>query len=238
MRGALTFLPLLATTILLSAVPASRVDAAGEVSVSMNNGHVTISAREATLRDILSAWARAGQTMITNLDQITVDAPVTLELRDVREEDALAVLLRPLSGYLTTRRTAPITNVSRYDRIVLLPTSVSNHDSAVINTPAPPPFTPPAPPQQPQRTVMINGVARLIGPNGALVEDDQVDAPPANAPRGFSRGDAPAVAPSVPGRPPAAPSATPSPVVVGSPTPGMVVNPPQSARPAPTPAQR
>jgi hypothetical protein len=152
----------------------------------------------------------------------------------VKEEEALAVLLRPLSGYTMVRRATPAPQLSQYDRIVLLPRSESTRDTA-LSTPTAPTFNPPPPPQQ---TVMINGVARLIGPNGALVEDDQVDAPPPQNPaRGFTRGDAPAVPPQV--VPPAQPGQPSTPTVVGSPTPGMVVNPPSpGAAPPQAPVQR
>ena len=48
----------------------------------------------------------------------------------------------------------------------------------------------------------MNGVSRIVGPNGAVVDDDQIDAPPARAPQGFNRGDAPPP-PAAQARPPA-----------------------------------
>ena len=226
----LTFLLLTISVLVLTA----PVALAGDVRVTMNNGRVSVSAHDATLKEILDAWGREGQTAFVNADRIPTTAPITIEISDSTEEDALAVLLRPLSGYLAMRRaSAPAAHASAFARVVLLPTSVANRDSAVIANNTPPPvFAPPAPP--PTQTVMINGVARLIGPNGALIEDDQQDAPPPNNPRGFTRGDAPPPAPPAP--PVRLPQPSVAPGVVGSPTPGVVIAPPPPVPVAP--AQR
>jgi hypothetical protein len=202
--------------------------ASGEVHVTMHDGRVSLSAKDATLREILDAWAVAGQTAIVNADGITSTAPLTLELVDMKEDDALAVLLRSLTGYLTILRPARSANVSSFERIVLLPTSVVEHDSTVTNTPAPAENTPPARPR-PQQTVMINGVARLIGPNGTLVEDDQQDAPP------------PARMTVPPPPPVHAQPASPAPtaaVPIGSATPGAPVPAPPARNNTPAPTQR
>lgn len=195
--------------------------AAGDVRVTMHDGFVSISAHGATLGEILSAWAQAGRTQIVNVDQIPTAPPLTLELTNAREEEALAILLRSMSGYLTIARTNAAPELSRFDRIVLAPSSVANHDSSVSNAAASPMPSPQAPPQR-QQSVIINGIARLIGPGGVLVEDDQQDAPPA-PPRGVNRGDAP----PTPVQPP-----TPVPVV-GSSTPGLIPPQPPGAPGAP-----
>jgi hypothetical protein len=199
----------------------ARLHAAGVVRVTMHDGLVSVSAKGATLSEILDAWARAGQTEIVNTDKITSTAPLTLELTDVREDDALDVLLNSLGGYLGVTRPVVQPNTSRFARIVITASSVPASAAAVLNAPVPSQVAPP-----PQQSVIVNGVARLIGPGGALVEDDQEGAP-APMPRAFSRGD------GAPGMPPAQPVAGPAPAVVGSAAPGVIVPPPQQNTPAP-----
>jgi hypothetical protein len=215
------------------------VQADGRVTVSIGNGRVSLEAHGATLREVLDAWARAGQTVVVNAEKIESNAPLDLSLTNVTEEQALAVLLRPLSGYTATRRAVAAANESRFDRIVLLPSSVASRDSAVTNTPPPAFAARPVPVQPPpQQTVMINGVARLIGPNGAVVEDDQQGAPPRPAaPRVFPGGDAPGPPPPPQSGTPSRPT-TPAPGVVGSSTPGVVISPPPQRPGAPQPVQR
>src|ERR1019366_9231772 len=70
-----------------------------EVKVTMQNGRVSVVAKDATLRQILTEWARVGQTRIINVERIP-GGPLSIELTDVPEAQALDVLLRSLSGYM------------------------------------------------------------------------------------------------------------------------------------------
>lgn len=74
------------------------------VSLQFNNGRVTLTAQNASLRTILTEWARVGGTRMVNHERIS-GAPVTLELTDVPERQALEVLLRSAAGYIATART-------------------------------------------------------------------------------------------------------------------------------------
>jgi len=94
---------------------------AGDVTLTMQNGRVTLVAKDATLRQILGEWARVGQTRIVNIDRIP-GGPMTLELTNVPEEQALNILLRSLSGYVAAPRAVEAPDVSRYDRILVMPT--------------------------------------------------------------------------------------------------------------------
>src|SRR5437764_2785349 len=96
--------------------------ASGDVRLTIQDGHVSIVAKDATVRQILAEWARVGQTTIVNLDRIP-GGPVTLELNNVPEPQALDVLLRSLSGYMAAPRPQSASNLSQYDRIVVMPTS-------------------------------------------------------------------------------------------------------------------
>lgn len=217
----ISFLPIAALALVLLMPAVALVQAAGVVRVTMHDGLVSVSAKGATLSEILDAWARAGQTQIVNTDKITSTAPVTLELTDVRENDALDVLLNSLGGYLAVTRPVVQPNTSRFARIVITAYSVPATTAAALNAPAPTQVALP-----PQQTVIVNGVARLIGPGGALVEDDQEGAP-APVPRAFTRGDG---APTIPQAQPATGHA---PAVVGSTAPGVIVPAPQQNTPAP-----
>jgi hypothetical protein len=117
--------------------------ASADVRLTIANGKVSLSAKDATVRQILAEWSRIGQTKIVNADRI-VGSQVTLELADVSEEQALDVILRSVSGYLAAPRSVAVANASRYDRILVLATSTGTRPApapaqAVYQ---PPPFNP------------------------------------------------------------------------------------------------
>jgi hypothetical protein len=98
--------------------------ASADVHVTMQNGRVSIVAKDATVRQILTEWARVGQTKIVNVERIP-GGPITLELTNVPESQALDVLLRALSGYITALRPVEAINLSQFDRIIIMPTLAS-----------------------------------------------------------------------------------------------------------------
>ena len=88
----------------------------------MTGGRVTVTAKNATVGQILAEWAKVGQTKIVNAERVP-GGPVTLELKDVPEAEALEVLLRSAGGYVLAPRRMETANASRYDRILILPQS-------------------------------------------------------------------------------------------------------------------
>lgn len=126
----------LMTSLLLAAT------ASAEVQLSIQNGRVSLKAKDATLRQIMQEWARVGQTKIVNVERIP-GGPITLELNNVTEAEALDVLLRSVSGYIAAPRTGTVANnvlnVSRFDRIVVMATTVAPR-AAVSAAPAAPVF--------------------------------------------------------------------------------------------------
>jgi hypothetical protein len=141
---ALQTLSLAAATVLFVA-PAASAD----VHLTMQNGRVSIVAKDATVRQILTEWARVGRTKIVNVERIP-GGPVTLELTNVPESQALEVLLRAMSGYIAAPRAVEAANLSQFDRIIVMPTLAGAR--APVST-APPPvfqqtpqFNPPPPP--------------------------------------------------------------------------------------------
>jgi hypothetical protein len=115
--------------------------AAAEVQLSINGGRVSLSAKNATVGQILTEWARVGQTKIVNGERVP-GGPVTLELTNVPEVEAIEILLRAAGGYLLAPRRVETANASRYDRILILPVS-----SVVVTAPRASAAPAPAPPR-------------------------------------------------------------------------------------------
>jgi hypothetical protein len=139
----------LALVAVLTAAPA-RAD----VQITMSDGRVSLKATNATVREILAEWAKVGQARIINGERLT-GAPLTIEMSNVTEGQALDVLLRTVAGYMAASRPTAVPNLSQFDRILILPTSVAPRVAA---TPPPPAFA-----QQPQfvpRRVRRSGRAR------------------------------------------------------------------------------
>src|SRR3954453_4745390 len=116
-----------------------------DISVAMHDGRVSIVARDATVRQILTEWARIGQTKIVNVDKIP-GGPVTLVLENVTEMHALEILLRPLSGYIAAPRPVAAANLSTYDRIIVLPKLAEARPAMPVSAAASSAMLPSAPP--------------------------------------------------------------------------------------------
>ena len=130
-------------SLLLAALVMPLPASAGELALSFNDGRVTLKASNVSLRQILTEWARLGQVRIVGLEKVA-GAPITLELVDVPEKQALEILLRTVAGYVAApRQVAATATASRFDRLILLPTSMAS--AAPVATPRPTAFTPPAP---------------------------------------------------------------------------------------------
>jgi hypothetical protein len=96
--------------------------AAAEVRLTIHDGRVTLEASHATVAEILSEWSKVGQTQIVN-GELVAGEPISLELTDLPEEQALDVVLRSVAGYITLPRPAGMVAPSLIDRILILPTS-------------------------------------------------------------------------------------------------------------------
>src|SRR5476651_593681 len=101
---------------LVAAAPASA-----DVQITMHNGRVSLVAKDATLRQILAEWAKVGQTKILNGDRVP-SGPLTLQLTNVPEAQALDTLLRSISGFVASPRAEVVSNLSMFDRIAIMPT--------------------------------------------------------------------------------------------------------------------
>src|SRR5580765_4641079 len=107
----------------LLALAAFAPVASADVQLSIHDGRVSIVAKDATVGQILTEWARVGRTKIVNVERIP-GGPLTLELKDVPEMEALDVLLRTLSGYMAAPRVSYSPDASQFDAIIVMPTTV------------------------------------------------------------------------------------------------------------------
>ncbi|HKT78729.1 MAG TPA: hypothetical protein VJP86_00820 [Vicinamibacterales bacterium] len=202
----------------LNAAPASA-----DVRVSIHDGVVTIAAKDATLRQILAEWARVGQTRFVDVERLT-GGPMSIELTNVPERQALDILLRSITGYMLVPRPTVIANASQFDRILVIPGAAQPRSQvAASSAPAP-----------------IVQTRFQLPPATQAPEDSFPGAPPMGA--GFDGSRQPLVTPA--GGPPMPGSmdatrtmpgpapATNTPVMpFGASTPGVVVQPPQQSQP-------
>jgi hypothetical protein len=211
---------------------AATSTASAEVRLTMQNGRVSLVAKDATVRQILTEWARVGQTKIVNVERVP-GGPVTLELADMPEAQALEILLRSLSGYITAPRPVDVANLSHFDRIIIMPTLAAARPATPASAPPAfqpaPQFQPPQPaddvddqpspnmpvPGPPQRGPVFNTF-----PQPQVVNPQQQPMPQPGAPPQQAQ----------PGQPTASP--TPMAPYGGVSVPGMVAPPP-----APVPGQ-
>ena len=96
--------------------------AGAECTLTISNGKVTLVADNATARQILTEWARVGQTKVVNIEKLS-GPPLTLRLDDVPEQQALDIILRASSGFMVAERATANPAASRFDRILVMPPS-------------------------------------------------------------------------------------------------------------------
>jgi hypothetical protein len=192
-----------------------------DVQLTIHNGLVSLTTHDATVRQILAEWARVGQTKVVNGERAP-GGPLTLQLTDIPEAQALDIVLRSVSGYMAAPRPTYLQNASRYDRIVVMPTAVNlRAPSATAQMPSPRLPAAPPPPQADEQEQEEPG--RNPGPPQGTVR------PPV-----FTTYPSPEVGQQPQAAPP--PAATPTPTMSATPTaPGGVALPGVIA-PAPTPA--
>src|SRR5262245_46485162 len=100
-----------------------RADAQ-QMTLHIREGLVTLDARNVSPRQVLAEWARVGGATIVNGDKVAGPA-LTLQLTDTPERQALDIILRNVSGYMLAARQPGSPGASRFDRILILPTSVA-----------------------------------------------------------------------------------------------------------------
>jgi hypothetical protein len=136
------------------------------ISLHFSSGRVTLRAQNAPIRTILAEWARLGGATVVNGERVT-GPPVTLELANVTEREALDVILRGVAGYMLAPRRTGSTGVSAFDRIMILPTSAAPQN--------PPPTASAGLRPVPPRPAVI---ARPPAPALDTPQDSEPDTPP------------------------------------------------------------
>jgi hypothetical protein len=222
-----------ASTVFLCAWLGLAPQSGAEVRLSIHEGMVSLTATDATVAQILAEWGRAGRTTIINGERVS-GGPVTVEFVDQSEDRVLDSLLRATAGYLAAPRPVDVPDASRYDRIVIIPTSTAPRTTNPAPQPTfqPPAFQPPAfvaPGQPPQIDIPDqvdptgtpappSGLTQPRGPGFGFFQN------PAAATQ-LPTGDAPRVTMPPQGMPgPAMP--------LGTSVPGMIIQPPQAQPPA------
>ena len=88
------------------------------VSLVLDERGVTLDARDATLREVLSEWERVGGMKVLNAE-VLGERRVTLQLNAVAEREALDIVLRDLAGYVLGLRAASANALSEFGTLVL-----------------------------------------------------------------------------------------------------------------------
>jgi hypothetical protein len=152
--------------ILSSAVPAS----AQVLSIEFNDGRVRLTAENVSVSRILAEWARVGGTQIVNGERVP-GPPVTLQLIDTPEQQAIETVLRGAAGYIVAARDENSTSASALGKILVLPTTSRAPAASAL----PPP---PRPTQFPNRLEQEPEIEEAVeNPQG-----------PPNPPGGFPPG--------------------------------------------------
>jgi hypothetical protein len=213
---------LLAVFALLGAGATSA--AAQGVTLEFQDGKVRLHAQNVSVSQILAEWSRRGRTTIVNGERVP-GPPVTLELENVSEQQALDTVLRSVSGYLVAARETAIEGASSFDRIYILPTSSRPSNAA---TPIPQQQTLQVQDDLDDDEPLPNGPRGLQGPPGSRLPRD-TNQPAAARPPIALDDDAP---PDNADKPQPTPT-NPFGVTPGTARPGVVTPgpPPSSSRP-------
>ena len=110
---------LIAAIVLCMAASLAAPVSAGDVKIELANGRITLLARDATLGEILSEWGRVGHVQMINLERVS-SGPMTIDVREMPEPQALAMLLRTLSGYMAAPKIQAAGNTSIFDRVFIM----------------------------------------------------------------------------------------------------------------------
>jgi hypothetical protein len=125
---------LLGLVLFTVATALAAAPARAQVVITMHDNRVSLVAKDATLEQILAEWTKVAQTKIVSSKRIP-GGPITVQLTDVPEAEALDILLRDLSGYIAFLRTPPVAGLSRFDRIIVMPTGGALVAGALSTTP-------------------------------------------------------------------------------------------------------
>ena len=215
---------------LMALAPSGNIAMAADgLELSFNEGRVTIVATDVPVATILAEWARVGDTQFVDAD-ILSGPPLSLQLVDVSEAEALRVLLRSATGYLAAPRSARSPQGSSFDRVLIMRAARRPAASRAMYAPT----VAPSPVGQAVPTPLVPGQTRPGADTGFMNEQRAAETqeelelieqlrrqyqPPAAPAVGFGQ---PSFTPPPQTTPQAAPGAQ------TAPRPGMVIQPPQT----------
>ena len=128
------------------------------LSLEFHDGLVRLKADNVPVSRILAEWTRIGGTRIVHGERVP-GAPLTLEITDVPERQALEIVLRGAAGYMVLARETTPAGASTFDKILVLPTTT--RAAAAPSPPQPPPQVPPPPfPERTTSTTMTMPIKR------------------------------------------------------------------------------
>jgi hypothetical protein len=189
----------LATVVAPSLASAQTAANARTLELTFNGGLVTLVARNVTVNEIMSEWARQGGSKVTNADKLTGTA-VSYEFHNAPEAVVLQSVLRSAAGYIAApRRAGGTTGPSIIEQLIILPTS------------------------RPSANAVITMPTNLMQQNPQIYQGTPDDDIPPVRPEQSQQQDTP---PPQPGGRPQTPSTQPTVGGVGtSMTPGVVIAP-------------
>ena len=225
---------------------AASSTASADVRLTIQDGRVSLVAKDATLRQILAEWAKVGQTKIVNAERVP-GGPLTVQFTNVPEQQVLDTLLRTITGYVTQPREIGGANLSRFDRIVVMPTVAAPVAAGTSGVPAPTFPQPGNPTFQQQQAIMPDDQEddrpapnrgpvfnTFPQPQVTPVQSGIMGPPPTGVPPGVTPPNGPLM---LPAPVPAAPTPQPNTAYPGGVSvPGMIVPaPPQPGQPGQQP---
>ncbi len=206
---------------LLVLLSSAGIASAQALSLEFHDGRVKLTAENVPVSRILAEWARLGGTQIVNGERIP-GAPVTLQLVDTPERQALEIVLRSAAGYMVLARDANSKGASAFAKIMVLPTTARAPAAAALPQPAP------APPQFREPEPEVEEEEEPVPAPGPRFPRGRI--PNANAPQGgapIPPDDSDEINPEEEEEPPPPAPGNPFGVVPGGARPGTINTPPQ-----------
>ena len=148
------------------------------LKLEFKDGKVSIDAAAVPVRTILGEWARLGGTKVVGAERIA-GTPLTIQLENVPEAQALEIVLRNVAGYMAAPRQAASVGASAYDRILVMPTSSAPPASASAGNRQTGQPAGPAANARPGRIGAVqNAEPEIPAPGAEDVADSGVNEPP------------------------------------------------------------
>lgn len=96
------------------------------------NHRMTLIARDMSVSRILDRWSQIGGTIVVNGAAVQ-GGPISLQLDDVPEREALEILLRTVDGYIVAEREDESTGVSSISKILILRASTASRNQPQVS---------------------------------------------------------------------------------------------------------